>query len=112
MLTKMEERTDIPYAPTVKQALLALDGISYAKVETTEDGFRQWFQTFAQTLVIGEEPKPKEGISVLSWADVAAFQGSTVYVAGLALGTFPHPYSLLGYFQESDLTEINKRGCH
>lgn len=110
MLTKMEERTDIPYAPTVKQALLALDGISYAKVETTEDGFRQWFQTFAQTLVIGEEPKPKEGISVLSWADVAAFQGSTVYVVGLALGTFPHPYSLLGYFQESDLTEINKRG--
>lgn len=110
VLAKMEERTDIPYAPAVKQALLALEGVSYAEVATTEDGFRQWFQTFAQTLVIAEEPKPKEGVSVLSWADVAAFQGSTVYVAGLALGTFPHPYSLLGYFQESDLTEINKRG--
>lgn len=74
-----------------------------------KDAFYDWFETVAETIVV-ELEEENTGISILSWSDIGAFNGSTIYIGGMDAGSFPTPYHYLGFVVEEDLMEIKKRG--
>lgn len=108
-LRSVEELEVLPYFAQIEECLNEeFDQLKTYKAMEKE-AFYDWFESVAENIVVDVEEE-KAGIAILSWSDIGAFKGTTVYIGGMEAGSFPAPYHYLGFVVEEDLIKVNNRG--